>query len=65
MTAFDATIDRIKRNPLAYQARFGSVRRASVRRFPYGVIFRVEADEILIVACVHGHRDPAVWQNRL
>jgi plasmid stabilization system protein ParE len=40
-------------------------RRALLSRFPYSVIYVVEADRIEIVAVVHSHRDPEVWKRRL
>jgi hypothetical protein len=40
-------------------------RRALLRHFPYALIFVIEADETLVViACFHGSRDPALWQQR-
>ncbi len=37
----DEAVDRIMHNPLAYAPFFLNTRRAVVRRFPYGVIYRV------------------------
>jgi len=53
-----------QRNPLTYPVVFGSARRATLRRFPYSVIYEPSEDEILIVACIHGRRDPQRWQTR-
>ena len=64
LRSLDATISAIERNPLAYPIIFGTVRRAVLRRFPYVVIYRPQDDEILIIACMHGRRDPKRWQER-
>jgi plasmid stabilization system protein ParE len=37
---------------------------ALLRRFPYGIYYRIYPDSIVIVACMHGRRDPKRWQSR-
>ncbi|MHB1391276.1 MAG: type II toxin-antitoxin system RelE/ParE family toxin [Thermoleophilia bacterium] len=39
-------------------------RRALLHRFPYALFYRVLDEKILIVACMHGKRNPAHWQIR-
>lgn len=62
--ALDATIERIRQNPLGYQVLFRELRRALLRRFPYAVFFRCQDDVVVVVAVLHTRRDPAVWQSR-
>jgi len=62
--ALDATIERIRQNPLGYQVLFRELRRALLRRFPYAVFFRLQDDVIVVVAVLHTRRDPKVWQSR-
>jgi len=40
------------------------IRRALVHRFPYGVLYVLERDRLLIIAVMHLHRQPGYWQNR-
>ena len=40
------------------------VRRVLVRRFPYNVIYRHEANRIFILAVAHQRRRPGYWRNR-
>jgi len=42
----------------------GQTRRALVRRFPYGVFYVIDRDEIAVTAVMHGRRDPLRWQSR-
>ena len=42
----------------------GGYRRKLLGRFPYGVIYRIEGDEILIVALAHTSRRPGYWRGR-
>ena len=36
----------------------------ALHRFPYGIVYRVGHDEILIVAYAHFKRRPGFWKNR-
>jgi toxin ParE1/3/4 len=40
-------------------------RRRRVKNFPYSVIYRVVAEEILIVAVAHHRRKPDYWTKRI
>ena len=43
----------------------GRVRRAPMSRFPYSVIYKLESDEIVVVAVAHASRRPSYWEGRL
>jgi hypothetical protein len=62
--AFTAEVSRIEsllsETPSLYQTVEGDVRRATLRRFPYGLFYLDEPDRILILACVDLRRDPQV-----
>jgi plasmid stabilization system protein ParE len=60
-----AAIDRIKQYPEAWHAVSRRTRRYQVKRFPYGVIYQIRQDELLIVAIAHLHRKPGYWRNRI
>jgi plasmid stabilization system protein ParE len=63
--AVDATVQRISAVPGQFPAIYTNVRRVLLRRFPYALMFVIEADETLtVIACFHGSRDPAQWQKR-
>ena len=57
-------LNRIAVSPRLYAAVYGDVRKAVVRRFPYVVVYRVDAAEVIMIAVFHTSRDPAVWQAR-
>jgi plasmid stabilization system protein ParE len=61
-----AAIQRMAANPSQFPQIYKDVRRTLLRRFPYALLFVIEADERLtIIACFHGSRDPARWQKRI
>ena len=60
-----STLERVKSFPLAWQPLSKNTRRCTTRRFPYGVIYQVRSDEILVVAVAHLHRNPDYWADRI
>ncbi|NET61674.1 MAG: type II toxin-antitoxin system RelE/ParE family toxin [Symploca sp. SIO2E6] len=60
-----ATIDRIQSFPLGWQLLTENIRRCQTRKFPYGVIYTLDDNEILIIAIAHLHREPDYWGNRV
>jgi plasmid stabilization system protein ParE len=40
------------------------IRRSLIRRFPYSLLYRVDADEIVVLAVMHQKRHPAYWLSR-
>ena len=63
--AVDAVVQRMSATPRQFPVIHKNVRRALLRRFPYALMFVVEADDTLtVIACFHGSRDPARGQNR-
>ena len=43
----------------------GELRRRLVRRFPFGILYRIEPEEIVIVAVAHLRRKPGYWRERI
>lgn len=39
-------------------------RRIRTRRFPYGLVYQLQADQIVILAVMHLRRKPGYWQDR-
>ncbi len=59
------TIERIIQYPEAWSKLSKRTRRCRTNRFPYGVIYQVRGEIILIVAVMHLSRDPQMWKSRL
>ena len=57
-----STLTRIGQNPFQYQVVQGTRehRRPPVRQFPYGLWYRIEPDESVVVACLAHRADPAL-----
>jgi plasmid stabilization system protein ParE len=35
-----------------------------VKRFPYGLFYRLLDQQVVVVACFHTSRNPRVWRDR-
>jgi plasmid stabilization system protein ParE len=60
-----ATIRKLLETPERWRVLEDDVRRCLVRVFPYSVLYTIEQDFILIVAVMHGKREPGYWRHRL
>ena len=57
-------LSTIQANPLQYQIIYRNIRRVVLRRFPYGLMYIVSDRDIVVLACMHGRRNPVRWQRR-
>ncbi len=64
ITRVDEAIQSVAANPQVYQQIHRDVRRARMRRFPYGLYYRVEVKESIVIACLDFRRDPSVVAAR-
>lgn len=58
-------LKRVSSYPEAWSICSSNIRRCLTRRFPYGILYQVRKEEILIVAVMHLHRKPTYWKDRL
>lgn len=61
----DATVDRILRHPTAWHQLSPRTRRCRTHRFPFGLIYQIRSDEILITSVMDLRRNPANWKSLL
>jgi hypothetical protein len=59
------TLERIVRYPDAWSKLSNRTRRCRTNRFPYGVIYQIRKETLLIVAVMHLCREPETWKSRL
>ena len=62
--AIEDAVYRIRESPNRYNAIDDDVRRCMTRRFPYGILYTIEQDYILILAVMHCSREPGYWKSR-
>ena len=59
------TLERIVQYPDAWSKLSNRTRRCRTNRFPYGVIYQIRKETLLIVAVMHLSREPETWKSRL
>jgi len=60
-----AAARRVSDQPLAWQVERGRVRRCLLGKFPYKLLNFVRANEAVVLAVAHTHRQPDYWLDRL
>jgi toxin ParE1/3/4 len=53
----DAAIGRIQANPEQYEVVHREIRHAILRRFPYGIFYRIQPAKISVFAVLHLKRE--------
>jgi plasmid stabilization system protein ParE len=62
----ERTLSDIVANPDAGTLFVGSrIRRRLLRRFPFGLVYQRDTENILVIAVMHLHRRPGYWKRRL
>lgn len=60
----ERTVRRILLNPHAWTKVSENHRRCRTRRFPFGLIYAIEGETIVISAVMHLSRHPDWWKSR-
>jgi len=63
--AVEDAVHRILEAPTRWRVIEEDVRRCLTRVFPYGILYTIEPDFVLIVAVMHCSREPGYWKQRL
>ncbi len=64
LAEIQTSLAALAENPMRHPVIHKNIRRALVRRFPFGIQYRVEPALIIIVAVMHGSRNPGHWKKR-
>ncbi|GBD89284.1 plasmid stabilization system protein [bacterium BMS3Abin03] len=62
---FQKVIQRILHFPNAWGRLSKNTRRCLTNRFPYGIIYQILKNEIIIIAVMQLNRKPKYWKNRI
>jgi plasmid stabilization system protein ParE len=61
----DRSVRRTAAFPMSCPEIEKGLRRCLLPRFPYGLIYGIDEDIVVIVAVAHLHREPRYWAERL
>ena len=60
-----AAVERIRFMPEAWTIIGHRTRRCILKNFPYALLYVIEAEQILVTAVAHLHRDPEHYSDRI
>ena len=61
----ETAVDKIKEFPNAWTLVSNRTRRILLKRFPFGLLYQVRNDEIIVAAVMDLRRDPTRWEEML
>lgn len=61
----DRAVRRAVAFPMSCPEIEPGVRRCLLARFPYGLIYGVDGETMVVVAVAHLHREPRYWVDRI
>jgi hypothetical protein len=68
LEAIESSYHHILSNPKAWAVlhlKSKTFRRCFLRRFPYGLIYAIEKEKLLVIAVMHLARKPGYWRGHL
>lgn len=63
--AVEDAIYRLRNFPQSHPVIEKDIRRCLTSEFPYGILYTVESDFVLILAVMHCKKKPGYWKSRL
>jgi plasmid stabilization system protein ParE len=64
VTRIRETLDRIAADPQRHAPVYLDIRKATVPKFPYVVLYREEPSKVVVISVFHTARDPSIWRAR-
>lgn len=65
LLAIADVVSKIQAHPRRFGRVRGDVRAGLARDFPFVIYYRLEETRIVIIAVLHGRRDPQEWMRRV
>jgi plasmid stabilization system protein ParE len=61
----ERAVAAITASPKTWPIIEGELRRRLIRRFPFGILYYIDQNEIVVVAVSHLRRKPGYWRGRM
>ncbi len=65
LTEVERTAEALLQHPHAGPVIRKGIRRRLLARFPFGLLYQIDEDDIVILAVMHLRRRPGYWEQRL
>ncbi len=57
-------LENLQKNPALFQIQAKNIQVNYLKRFPFGIYYVWQGDIVEVLAVLHTHRSPKVWQGR-
>ncbi|MEZ4753212.1 MAG: type II toxin-antitoxin system RelE/ParE family toxin [Bdellovibrionota bacterium] len=64
LLSIDESLAILKSEPEIYPLVHSEIRRALLKKFPFGVFYTINAENIIVLAVFHAKRNPDAWKTR-
>ena len=64
LDSVEETLGLIQKHPSMFPVVHKNSRRALIHKFPFGVHYVIADETIVVLAVMHGSRDPKRWKSR-
>ncbi|MGR3292459.1 MAG: type II toxin-antitoxin system RelE/ParE family toxin [Candidatus Scalindua sp.] len=65
LSEIERAVATIAESPKMWPIVEAKLRRRLVRRFPFGILYFIDSNEIVVVAVAHLSRKPGYWRERI
>ena len=65
LSEVERAVKSIAESPNTWPVIQSELRRRLIKRFPFGILYRVESEEIVVIAVAHLRRKPGYWKERI
>ncbi len=65
LSEIERAVKAIAESPDTWPVIEGELRRRLVRRFPFGLLYRIDPEEVVIIAVAHLRKRPGYWRERV
>lgn len=64
INSVETTLQSISHQPESFPIVYKNVRRSLIKKFPFGILYIVGENKIIVLAVFHFSRDPKNWKRR-
>ena len=65
ISVLDNYFSTIKKSPKQFPKVLNNMRQATIKKFPYIIIFEIENNEIIVFAVFHSSQNPEKWESKI
>lgn len=65
LLCIDEVLSRLKAHSEIYPAVHRNIRRAFIKRFPFGIFYLEKDESVIVFSVMHARKDPGSWRGRI